>query len=404
MKVLQVNCVYKKGSTGKIIYDIHTELKKNGIESIVCYGRGQKEDEENVYKTSSEIIAKFNNLKSRLTGMQYSGSYLSTKKLINIIRNEKPDVVHLHCINGFFVNIYKLINYLKVNDIKTILTLHAEFMHTANCGHAFDCEKWKSGCGNCPNLRDATKSYILDKTNKSWRKMYDAFEGFNNLTVVSVSPWLESRARQSPILKEKNHVTVLNGIDTDNVFYPRNTKELRKKLELKDEKVILHVTSGFNSPIKGSKYVIELAKAMKDENIKLIIVGNTDKTITLPQNIIDIGVITNQHELAEYYSIADLTVVTSKRETFSMICAESLSCGTPVVGFKAGAPEQISLKEYSEFVEYGDIDGMLKVIYKYLGIKESISIQEIENKSKEVYSKKIMSYNYITHYKEIMNR
>lgn len=74
-----------------------------------------------------------------------------------------------------------------------------------------------------------------------------------------------------------------------------------------------------------------------------------------------------------------------------MICAESLSCGTPVVGFTAGALEQISLKEYSEFLDNGDTDGMFKVINKYLGIKESMLIKEIENKIKEVYSKKIMS-------------
>ncbi|MGL5255455.1 MAG: glycosyltransferase family protein [Proteocatella sp.] len=101
MKVLQVNCVYKNGSTGKIIYDTHNELKQRGIQSVVCYGRGQKISEANVYKTSSEIFSKFNALRSRLTGLQYNGSFFATNKLINIIKNEKPDVVHLHCINGW---------------------------------------------------------------------------------------------------------------------------------------------------------------------------------------------------------------------------------------------------------------------------------------------------------------
>ena len=119
MKILQVNCVYKKGSTGKIVADIHTELTNIGFESIVCYGRGEKYSEPHVYKTCGELYSKFNNLLSRFTGIMYGGCTFSTNRLIHIIKNEKPDIVHLHCINGYFVNIYRLISWLKSNNIKT---------------------------------------------------------------------------------------------------------------------------------------------------------------------------------------------------------------------------------------------------------------------------------------------
>lgn len=75
MKILQVNCVYRKGSTGKIVYDIHTELQKQGIESVVCYGRGEKICEPNVYKTCPEWYSKLNNLWSRLSGLIYGGCF-----------------------------------------------------------------------------------------------------------------------------------------------------------------------------------------------------------------------------------------------------------------------------------------------------------------------------------------
>ena len=162
MKILQVNCVFRTGSTGKIMDDIHKSLKNKGIESIFCYGRGVKIVEHDIYKTSSEIEAKLNNFRSRLGGLQYGGSFIATRRLIKIIKSEKPDVVHLHCINGFFVNIYRLLNFLKKNDIPTVLTLHAEFMYTGNCGHAYECDKWKSGCGKCPSLRKSTYSYTFD--------------------------------------------------------------------------------------------------------------------------------------------------------------------------------------------------------------------------------------------------
>ena len=100
MKVLQVNNVYKKGSTGKITYDIHSELLKQGIESVVCYGRGEKINEPHVYKTCGEVYSKINHLLSEFTGVMYGGCFFSTNKLIKIIKKENPDVVHLQCING----------------------------------------------------------------------------------------------------------------------------------------------------------------------------------------------------------------------------------------------------------------------------------------------------------------
>ena len=119
MKILQVNCVYNKGSTGKIMCDIHIAAQKENIESVICYGRGEKTSDKNVYKTSSELYSRINNLLSRFTGLMYGGCAFSTGKLISIIKKEKPDVVHLHCLNGYFVNIYRLISWLNESKIKT---------------------------------------------------------------------------------------------------------------------------------------------------------------------------------------------------------------------------------------------------------------------------------------------
>lgn len=401
MKILQVNVVYKTGSTGKIVHDLHNEFIKSGIKSIVCYGRGKNFNDPNIYKVSSEILAKFNALKSRITGVQYNGSFIATKKLINIINKEKPSIVHLHCINGNFVNIYKIIKYLKEKKIKTVLTLHAEFMYTANCGHSLECEKWKSGCGKCPNLWEATKSYFIDNTNRSWIKMKKAFENFEDITIVSVSPWLEKRAIQSPILSDKKHCIILNGIDTSKIFYPRKFEHLKMRHGLNKEKIILHVTADFKSNIKGGKYIMRLAESLKNQDIKIILIGNVDKDLKLADNIIDVGRVEDQNELASYYSMADLTVIASKRETFSMVCAESLSCGTPVVGFKAGAPEQIALHEYSEFVEYGNIEGLEKVVLDWID-KKNIFKNNISSNSIKIYSKKKMYNEYKKLYENIL--
>lgn len=399
MKIAQVNVVFKKGSTGKIVYDLHTMLKENGNESIVCYGRKKMDSEIGIHKISSEIEAKLHALYERISGYSYTSSFFATNKLIRILKKENPDVVHLHCLNGYFINIYKLLNFLKENNIPTVLTLHAEFMHTGGCGHAYDCEKWKIGCGNCPQLKDATHSLFFDTTAEQWQMMKSAFENFEQLKIVAVSKWLENRAKISPILAGKEFYVIGNGIDTENVFQPKPYETLKEKHKIKDEKIVLHVSPSFNSPTKGGHFIVELAKRLVNNNIKFIAVGFDGDETSLPQNIIGVKHTKNQKELAKYYSMADVTVLTSKRETFSMVCAESLSCGTPVVGFKAGAPEEIALKDYSEFVDYGDVDALEKILLKWLK-KDNDDLLELAHLARKEYSRELMFEKYVSVYNQ----
>lgn len=402
MKVLQVNCVYGKGSTGKITQDIHRELCSRGVESIVCYGRGEKIREANVYKTCGELYSKCNNLLSRFTGIMYGGCYFSTNKLIRIIQKEQPDVVHLQCINGYFVNIYRLVTWLKENGINTVLTLHAEFMFTANCGYALDCTRWQTGCGACPRLRQETKSMLLDGTARSYRKMLRSFAGFEEkLTVVSVSSWLKERAERSPILAGKNHCVVFNGVDTD-LFHPYNTEDLRKIHGLTDEKILFHATPFFSSDsehIKGGYYILQLAEMLAGQNVKIFVAGAHEPGLQVPPNVILLGEIRDQQELARYYSLADVTVLTSKKETFSMVTAESLCCGTPVAGFRAGGPEQIALPEFSRFVQWGDVAQLSGAIAALL--RSPFSNTEMADCSARAYSKDTMAEEYLNLYSSV---
>ena len=402
MKILHINCVYKKGSTGKIVYDIHDKLLENKIESVVCYGRGEKINEPFIYKAGSEFLMKIQSLRSRLTGFVYGGCIISTYNIITLIKKEKPDIVHLHCINAYMVNIYKLLTFLKNQNIQTVLTLHAEFIHTSGCVHASDCEQWKVGCCKsgmtCPEYNgQRPTSWIFNRCNAEWNKMADAFDGFNNLVICPVSDWLRDRAKQSPFLSDKKFITVTNGLDTT-IFKFTENNSIRENHKIRDEQIILYVTPNFYSSIKGGSYVLDLAKRMISDNVKFIIVGFNGDVSTLPPNIIPISHTNNQAELAEYYSMADITLLTSKKETFSMICAESLCCGTPIVGFEAGAPETISIPEYSEFVEQGNINLLENVVRKWLCIEYSKKI--ISNYAVQLYNKDIM----FQKYKEIYMR
>ena len=407
MKILLINCVYRTGSTGKIVYDIYKGILQEGHNCIVCYGRGKKSKEQNAYKCCNEFYAKLNNLLSRFTGIMYGGCTVSTYTLAHIISKERPDIVHVHCINGYFVNIYRLITFLKDNSINTVLTLHAEFMHTANCGYSLECEKWKSGCGNCPRLKKETKSFFVDNTALSWKKMKKAFDGFNKLVVASVSPWLQERAQTSPILSDKKHVTVYNGLDTS-VFRLSANYSLRHDFKLENKKIVFHATASFSANkdhIKGGFYVIEMARRFfaTDRNVVFVVAGSYDNLNDVPPNICFLGKVTEQERLAQWYSVADVTLLTSKKETFSMVVAESLCCGTPVVGFEAGAPEMIAIKDFCSFVSYGDSDALFDTLNLYLKSKK-IEKELIANQAQMKYSREAMVKQYMKIYMEMINK
>lgn len=402
MKVLQVNSVYKVGSTGKIVFELHSKMQDNGIESVVCYGRGAIVRENKVYKTCGELYSKINHLYARMRGQLYGGCRLSTERLISVIQKEKPDIVHLQCINGYFVNIPRLICWLKKNHIKTVLTLHAEFMYTANCGHARECERWKNGCGKCPQLKTDLKSFGIDGTHRSWKKMEKAFRGFQKeLAVVSVSSWLMSRAVQSPFLSDKKHYIVMNGLDTA-VFYRRNAEALRQQYE-PNKKIVLFVTTYFTEGVddlKGGRYVLELARQLEREDIRFLIAGRYDESISFPSNMIMLGRLESQDLLAQYYSMADVTILTSKRETFSMVTAESLCCGTPIVGFEAGGPESIALPEFSKFVPQADVEALKRALLEMLERKYDRT--KIAQEAGKLYTGERMTREYINVYRELL--
>lgn len=383
MKILQVNNVYGEKSTGKLTRALHLGLLEAGHTSFVVYGRGKGASDPGVIRLCPDWYGKLSALLCRITGTPYGWCLLSTARLKHIIRREKPDVVHLQCINGNFVNIYSLIRWLKKHRINTVSSQHAEFMYTANCGYAFDCDQWKTGCCRCPDPKKATKSLFLDGTRRSWKKLYRAFRGFEeDCLICPVSRWTEERARQSDILKNFRFRTVLNGLDT-RVFHRR------EPVPREPGKTVLNVTAEFSlekEHIKGGAYLAKLARRMPE--VTFWVAGPAQASPDLPRNLILLGQLSDQQLLADRYRRADLTVLVSKKETFSMPCAESLCCGTPVVGFKAGAPEQISLKEYSDFADYADVDALEALLRKWL--QETPDRQALAQKAERTYSQQTM--------------
>lgn len=361
MKIAQVDVNFQHSSTGKIVADLMSGLTRNGHEVIACYGRGPNTHLPNVHKIASSWEVAVHALATRVTGLTGIYSPLATQNLIRTLADFQPDVVHLHDLHGYFLNISTLVAYLKRVRVPVVWTFHSEFMYTGKCGYAFDCTRWQSECHHCPRLREYPISWHFDFTTRMFREKRDMFKDFPHLTLAAPSEWLAERIRRSVIAGSHKVHVIYNGLD-DTVFVPGNRAQIKERLGISQKKMVLAVGSNLMSELKGGHWVVQLATQMQTEDVLFVMIGVGNTPTTLPKNVTAIAQVTNQQLLADYYSAADVLLLTSARETFSMVTAESLACGTPVIGFDSMAPKEVAPSGYGQFVAYGDAHGLRKLL------------------------------------------
>lgn len=329
--LIDVNCKYS--STGKIVYDLYTTLRKKGHKAAICYGRGKLIKEPGIYKFGLDWETYLHGALSRLTGYNGCFSYFSTKRLLQFIDKFKPDIVHIHELHGYFVNIGPLLMHLKKKGIKVAWTFHCEYMYTGKCGYSYECEKWKAECGNCPHLQDYPKTVFFDHTRKMFRRKKELLKDLD-MVIVTPSKWLAKRVRES-FLKDKKVKVIQNGIDISVFRSVDDALSLKRELGIPEKnKVVLSVAPNIMSARKGGTWVIQLSERMRDKNITFVLVGG--KVQRQRGNVIEVGKIYDKRELARYYSMADAFVICSQREVFPTTCIEAQCCGVPIVGFDEG--------------------------------------------------------------------
>lgn len=407
MRILQINSHYNQGGAARIVACIHKQLLQDGQESYVAYGRGKKAQDENVYRFNCAPEIYVSAFMSRLTGLNGWGNRMATKRLLKYIDKVNPDVIHMHALHGYYLNFGMLFKYLKKKEIPCVWTFHDCHTFVGNCGYFFDCEKWKEGCGKCPYVHNYPKSQFFDFTAYMWQKKKEYFTGLRDMTVVTPSDWLTAEAKKS-FMGKYECLTIRNGIDTQNTFYPRDKESCRKKYGYKPEdKIVLGIAVGYSDPRKGAKYIIQAAKALKDE-AKVILIGwekQNDHMIQGINNIDTLPATSNLDELAEYYSLADVFVLPSLAENYATVSLEAMACGTPVVGFDAGGiPEQLGDSK-GLVVKTGDGQAFTEAIRQTLSSdnelkngEELASITKQENSTgkmveeyKKIYEKAMVS-------------
>lgn len=330
-------------STGKICAEIAEEYENQGWEVKIAYGRLPNVPDK--YKKFAVRIGNITDvyghvLYSRLSGKHGFASKRSTQKFLEWAEFFSPDLVWLHNLHGYYINIEMLFRWLKLHpEIEKKWTLHDCWAFTGNCGYFsyVKCEKWKIECGNCPQLHRYPNSLFLDNTKSNFRRKKELFTGVKKLSLIVPSKWLARLVSES-ILREYPLEVIYNKIDTA-VFRPRKS-DIKEILGLEEKVVILGVANIWEKR-KGLDDFISLAK-MLDGKYAIILVGLSKKQIKeIPKQVKGIQRAESHRKMDELHCSVDVFVNASKEVVFKLTSVKALSRGGRMTVCKDTACENI---------------------------------------------------------------
>ena len=363
VRVVQISTFSYKAA-GNIMMNLHRAMMKNGIDSYVVWGRGRKAENDHEYFMDDSWGVKLHGVYTRITDKTGFASTLSTRKLLNWLDEIEPDIIHLHCIHGYFINISLLFTYIKEKNIKVIWTQHDCWAFTGHCAYfdACGCEKWKTGCHDCEQLTTYPASRLMDNSKWNWKTKKELFTGAN-VTVVTPCEWLSELVKIS-FLREYPIRVIYNGIDT-NVFKPTKSY-FKKKNEIEAKKMILGVASEWTER-KGLRDFIELDEMLDKKEYVIVLVGVSKKQVeNLPKDIIALNRTNNIKELVEIYSAADVYFNPTYEDNFPTTNLEATACGTPVITYDTGgSPESVDPRAV---VQKGNLNRVKDIICSELQI------------------------------------
>ena len=395
MKILELTTNISEGSVARIVKDLYGVIEDAGHECLIAYGRGACNKEFKSLRIGNSLDVYIHALLTRITDRAGFYSKRVTKRFIKEIEGYQPDIIHIHCLHGYYINIPQIIKYIEEKEIPVVWTFHDCWAFTGHCAY-FDncgCEKWKQQCLNCQQKKSFPTSYFLDNSRKNYLDKKKLFSNINNLTIVTPSKWLEEVVNNSFFCKKKV-VTINNGIDTDCFKYTPN--KLREKYNLIGKKIILGVAGVWNER-KGLDTFLKLSDILEKE-YQVVLVGIDSKDIgDYSQKVITIKKTQNKEELAQWYSVADIFVNPTLEDNYPTVNLEAIACGTPVITYDTGGSGECLKFGNGILVEKGDFDELVT------GIKKLCIEEEPKNVHSNRIDKKYCFDQYINLFKEILH-
>lgn len=398
-KILLINAVCGIGSTGRIVADLWKTLKDNGYEAKVAFGvgRGFFVDEQDQFKFNNKLGYYWHNALSRITDRAGFYSSIPTLILLHFIDRFKPDLIHLHNLHGYYINIRLLFNYIKRHNIPVVWTLHDCWAFTGHCTH-FDyigCYRWKTNCFSCPQRIEYPQSLVLDRSSRNFVQKKKLLTSLDKMSIVTPSVWLANCVKQS-FLSKYDVTSIPNGIDVT-IFHPVKS-DIRQRLSIpNNKKIILTVANVWNEK-KGFSDVIRLSRILPVNEYQVVMVGVTKPQLSLlPHSIIGIERTENINELVELYSAADIFFNPSREETMGMVTIEALACGTPAIVYdRTAVPEAVDMNT-GIIINGDDLFEIQRIIER-----SKFDAKACQQRVEESFSEDNMSARYIATYQRMI--
>lgn len=374
--ILQVGTSDKRGGAEKVAYDVHRIYRKQGFFAWLAVGHKRTDDPDVVLITDhatnlwQQLWFSAGNFFARLESrMPFAGRLRRWLRLIGqpkvlleiyqghenfeftgswqIIDSlpQKPDIIHCHNLHGGYFDI-KVLPWLS-QKAPIILTLHDAWLLSGHCAHSFDCDRWKTGCGLCPDL-SIYPGIRKDATALNWQHKKEIYDS-SRLYVVTPCNWLMQKVEQSILAPAILGARVIpNGVDLS-VFHPADLRNAREALSIpQDAFVLLFVARGIRQNIWKDSQTMRTAVAMigerfLDQKVLFLAIGENAPPEQIGKaKIIFVPYQKDTTVVAAYYQAADIYLHAAKADTFPNTILEALACGTPVVATSVGGiPEQV---------------------------------------------------------------
>jgi|SRR6185437_2463680 len=371
MKNVQISCNDLVGNRFNG-YDLHHQLNEIGIDST-CLVWDKKSNDTDVFEIASnsqkrlELNAKANDLNQKYSTQAifnpYSAELFSNKFFLD------ADVAHYHLIHNNFFNLSHMpvLSALK----PTVWTLHDPWAMTGHCIYPSGCERWKIGCGYCPdlNIHFAVKD---DATALNW-EMKRIYYQNSRMDVIVASQYMMNMVEKSPLFSNARKHLVPFGLDL-NTFCSRDSLIAKRKLGIDDDELVLCFRN-VGSTFKGIEYINELLLRLEFSGKICLLtfndVGNLE-AYKSKYKIVELGWVLDEETIVNAYNAADIFLMPSKEEAFGMMAMEAMACAKTVVVMDGTSLSEIVYPQLSGgvVVAQGDVLGFCKVVEDLITNKE----------------------------------